>query len=31
VNLINTFFRDKLESMPSIRDFIYEMQHGESD
>jgi len=27
VNLINTFFRDKLESMPSIRDFIYEMQH----
>jgi len=27
VNLINTFFRDKLESMPSIRDFIHEMQH----
>jgi len=26
VNLINTFFRDKLESMPSIRDFIHEMQ-----
>jgi len=27
VNLINTFFRDKLESMPSIREFIHEIQH----
>jgi len=30
-NLINTFFREKLESMPSIREFIHEMQSGERD
>ncbi len=30
VNLINTFFRDRLESMPSIRDYIHEMQHEDA-
>lgn len=26
VNLVNTFFRDKLEAVPSIRDYIHSMQ-----
>ncbi len=28
INLVNTFFRDKLEGVPTIRDYIRAMQEG---